>query len=505
MSRPNSTGLVNASEIVLEQNDGGNIRNEQGNATNRPSSGRMQRAGVVIGEARGVCCFTLRNCCDLEARAKHKRRVLFHRLSPMSFWFAMLILAVAVIIGLFVKRLDVYDLQASLDSSLQYASELNEKSINFRDFLYWITYFTWSGRWYVQAVLNFTRGRTIGLSINYVMWSFLAAICQLMGFIVAKYNKRTIGTFDSRSAEVDNKMLVYGANLVFSILVVMYQCWKYDGWHNQTPSALVRGTIALAITFTAFYVIVNDALINDDVGSQVAIGRWIYACEIFSIFCSIVCFIPQILQHRYYKVFIGLDIFHLLFQLLGAISLFLLIIIDTLIASGFNVSQENLNQFQTVVSVEIRQIVQSILIAIMVFIIYIQLCYYWKMPTIEQIRSKVNVSDQVSVLDPAIPVNAGDSSSQGVSSNIASIPIAVPVVSNSNGRPPSVRMAMPAPRTAVEIAAAEDVAHSAARLQGWTCPVCTYANAGVQLYCLLCETPFADIVHQLPSAPISEV
>jgi len=561
--------------------------------TARPRSGRMERMGEVFSaaneqlrevasEAKGDCCFTCLNCFSLEERAKHKRKLIFHRTSPLSFWFALLVLIVGAMVGLFVKRIkangtSLSNIKNTVADSVNDAEGFNEKTINYNDFLYWMTYFCWSGRWYVQAMLNFTRGRTLGLSVNYVMWSLLASTCHLLSVLVAQFNGRTIASFDNREAEVDVKIQIYAYNGVISIALVLLQCWRYDGWNNQKPSALVRGTFILALVFTIFYMVINMAMLKDSDSSSMAIDRWVYATEILSIICSVVCFVPQFNLHRFYKVVIGVDICHLVLQLLGALSLFCLIFISILRENNFEFS--NFATFREVINVEIRQIVQSVLIIFAVATLFAQFCFYWQLPTLSDVEKKANVPSRNAPIQhhiytererrasigadprsrsamenatqdqriarghpstvvrvggprPTVPVpreSTGDASGNAEAERIARAHAPAgghvgadprsrtqgqgqqhtlrPGASGANGRPVSLirRAPISAPESQEEIEAARLVAQSAAALPGWNCPVCTYANAGVQLYCLLCETPFEDVVDQIQASPRTPV
>jgi len=519
------------------------------------------QAAAVVTEAKGDCCFTCLNCCSLEERANHQRKLIFHRTSPLSFWFALLVLCVGAIVGLFVKRLtasSLANLKDTVKSSVNDASSFNENTINFNDFLYWMTYFCWSGRWYVQALLNFTRGRTIGLSINYVMWALLGETCHLLSVLVAQFDHRSIASFDSRDALIDTKVKIYAWNGVFATLIVALQCWRYDGWNNQTPSALVRGTFLLAVVFTVFYMVINMAMLKDSDSSSMAVDRWVYATEILSIFCSVICFVPQFNLHRYYKVVIGVDIFHLLCQLLGALCLFCLIFISLLKENDFKLG--SFATFREVINVEIRQVVQSLMIVIAVMVLFAQFCFYWEMPTLTDIEKKANVLSRNTPLQHVVYTEnqrrasiGAEQQRQQIQDPLCSSPAGVqaqpqPVVrvggprpsvsprspdagaaavavarrgsigpdprSRTGGqaqqhtaRPTSITRRAPtsAPETAEEIEQARLVAQSAATLPGWTCPVCTYANAGVQLYCLLCETPFEDVVDQIQASPRQQV
>jgi len=548
----------------------------------RPRSGRMERVGdalreaqqqasAIATEAKGDCCFTCLNCCSLEERANHQRKLIFHRTSPLSFWFALLVLCVGAIVGLFVKRLaadGLSNIKDTVKNSVSDASSFNENTINFNDFLYWMTYFCWSGRWYVQALLNFTRGRTIGLSINYVMWAMLGEVCHLLSVLVAQYSNRTIASFDSRDAVIDAKMTIYALNGVFAPMLVALQCWRYDGWNNQTPSALVRGTFILAVVFTVFYMIINMAMLKDTDSSVMAIDRWVYAAEIMSIICSVICFVPQFNLHRYYKVVIGVDILHLLLQLLGALCLFCLIFISLLKENDFQFG--SLSTFREVVTVEIRQVIQSLLIIIAVMVLYTQFCFYWKMPTLADIEKKANVPSRNAPLQHIVyteqerrasigadprsrsamqaeaqrqqeqqrqaqqdPRSRSAMQQQQQQQQQAIIRVGGPRPSSPNdgdavrrvsigsdprgrsqgmaqqhtARPVSVTRRAPttAPESEEEREQARLVAQSAASLPGWKCPVCTYDNAGVQLYCLLCETPFEDVVDQIQASPRQHV
>jgi hypothetical protein len=173
-------------------------------AAARPSSGHYEAVVQQVREAKGDCCYTCTNCCDLEKRANHKRMLIFHRTSALSFWFAMLVLGIAFILGAMIKRANIENPAAWDPSDL---TNLNTQNIDIYDMLYWITFCSWSGRWYIQAILNFTRGRTIGLSVNYVMWSFLAGVCNALAVVVSKATDRSIASFDTRSGPIGTSTL----------------------------------------------------------------------------------------------------------------------------------------------------------------------------------------------------------------------------------------------------------------------------------------------------------
>jgi hypothetical protein len=488
---------------------------DEGGGTERPASFRMAYEQVkhIAAKAEGDCCFTITNCCDHKKRREHRRTAIFHRTSPLSFWFMIIILGVAAIVGAFtphLKKVDIKSGKSNLD--------INENTVDINSALYWLTYFTWSSRWYIQALLNFTRGRTIGLNINYVMWSLIATMSHAFAIGIAIATDRNIASFDRREVEVDTKMLVYIVSALFSTMIVLFQCWSYDGYNSQRPNATVNGTIILAAIFTIIYLIVNLGVIQDDNGASMAITRYMYACEIFSLLCSVVKFIPQILQHRQYGVYIGVDILMVFMEILGALSLFILIFYKTVRQNNFNFSK--FETFRDVINVEIRQLIQCIFIIILGIYLIVQLFYYWSLPTPDEIESRVSAMKtnkglkRPSVGMASVPregqhdhhhrkhthtkhTNEKKYTASTPNSAAGSAATTPGTIIDNDG------FGTPASAAALDQAfgkgpsATSKIGSKAAK---WLCPVCTYKNDSSHVYCAMCETPFDDVMDDVEMA-----
>ena len=387
-----------------------------------------------------------------------------------------------------------------------------------------VSLFYLSFSWYIQAILNFTRGRTIGLNIDYVMWALVSSIAHGLGVCIAASTDRKIASFDSRSVTIDTKMWFYVINNIVSVTIVALQCWRYDGWNSQRPGALVRGVMILSIIFTFMYVVVNMGIIQDARGAEMAITRYIYACEIFALLCSVVKFIPQIYAISVYGIWIGIDIISLLFELIGAVALFFLIILATLQENNFNVT--NSETFRDVINVEIRQIAQSIFIFICISVLYVQLCYYWTMPTVEEMDQKVNERTEKQAGPIRRPSLIGASIPSGVTNrgghhhrhstasngkHIAS-PNSGTVHHHTHASHDPAQTTFKASKgpIAPQLPIGENTSQADmnrafgttglganAPPPKWKCPTCTYENEATNIYCAMCETPLEDVLDQI--------
>ena len=307
---------------------------------------------------------------------------------------------------------------------------------------------------------------------------------------------------------------------------------------------MVCGTTLMALIFTGIYMFVNMDIIGDKNGSTMAISRWIYGCEIFAIFCSIICFIPQFNMSKQFQIVIGVDIIHLFFQLLGACSLFCLIFFVTLQKNDYKV--DSYATFRDVITVEVRQIVQSVFIIIAVLLLFIQLLWYWKMPTPDEIIEKINESKkdlnanarQHRQLHNVTNGGRGGrggrgnasagrggrgtgSSGRGRGSPRTSTVSSPSVASSNNIRtsqpstPPVLNarnLALNNPSGAVAFSANGTPTHSvlpvgsngrrtsiatpgtpgaeahSAAIPRWKCHICTFSNEAGNFFCLMCET-----------------
>lgn len=476
-------------------------------------SSRVLAAQIKTGfrEVENDCCFTFQNCCNLQARANHRRTQIFHRISPLGFWFAIIILLTAIIVGVFTPHLEAINIvegTAGLD--------VNSETIDFKSGLFWLVYFTWSMKWYIQAILNFTRGRTTGLSIDYVMWGLVATISQILAVGVADVNGRTIASFDTRFAVIDDKMYWYHINSLASVMIVLFQCWRYDGWNSQRPGALVRATAILAIIFTCFYVVVNMGIIQDKMGKEMAITRYIYACEIFALSISVFKFVPQIIQNHTYSIWIGVDIMALLFEFIGAFALFVLIFYSTAEESDFNF--ENFDTFKDVVNVEIRQLIQAIIIVFFCFILFAQLIAFWQMPTSAEMEQRVNERTERQagkIHRPSIAMGTGHKHAQEVnkrhtaggdhyhSSHTTRKAASYSAVQTTQPTESKIIQGENTSASDMNAAFGGSSTTAAAPAPKWQCPVCTYTNDSRNIYCAMCETPLEDVLDQLEGGAVA--
>eukprot|EP00605_Chrysophyceae_sp_TOSAG23-4_P000830 GSChrysophyteH1.ASY1.ANO1.920.1 assembled CDS len=230
----------------------------------------------------------------------------------------------------------------------------------------------------------------------------------------------------------------------------------------------------------------------------------------------------------HYGIWIGVDILALLFELIGAVSLCALIL-----WSQIEVSPDP-DTFRDILTVEIRQVVQTVFITLAVLILLVQLVYFWTMPTPEDMDARVNekATKQVggnalrrpSVIaremtaehhkhHPRAPGQAPNGGhlvgspphAAGGQQPTSHTHMSRDINDNSSFAPSTPPLSGPSDGAAGKsksdsfnqkhLDKAFGTISTAA--QKWKCPICTYSNEATNIYCAMCETPFEDVLDSL--------
>lgn len=183
-----------------------------------------------------------------------------------------------------------------------------------------VTYMCWLTCHYPQVILNFTRGSTLGLNIDMEIWALLENM-SFFAYIVGQYERTGDVTYkDSRGS----LMLVTACNGLALVVIIIAQCYYFDGPKLQIASSLPLACLSMLFVLSGVYLVVFLNTVADVEPSKSGdrrdkvIDLWTTILYYVSIASSIIKFAPQIIRNRKYKIFIGVDLISIGLQWLGA-------------------------------------------------------------------------------------------------------------------------------------------------------------------------------------------
>ena len=247
-----------------------------------------------------------------------------HRTTYTSLLFTLCTLALAVVLALFFP-LSTYQNVNSIynDKSKSQKGGLSITPDLPQDICYYLFLVCFMGRYYPQIILNFTRGRTIGLSVDFQLWALMATGCSLLVFIL---NASVIET-SIMASHTGVRDLIFCLNNFIMTCIIILQIWLLDGFELQKPSPLPIGVFFMILLASVVYLVVFLFFgLNDRSDKKNIVAQWLSVVEKAGAVFSVARFIPQIRSNRKYNLYLGLDLGGVILDIFGSAGMVLYVI-----------------------------------------------------------------------------------------------------------------------------------------------------------------------------------
>ena len=253
----------------------------------------------------------------LRAFVEQRRTIVLtlwqHRCTKFSWFFFGFINVASFILGIFLPL-------ATIADPYTVSNEVDDRLLA-RDICYWGYYLNFAFRYVPQIMLNQSRGRSIGFSIDSAVWNIFANTCNLLStFLVVYYLSP-----ESLETHGNDRDVVFSLLIILQCTFLLAQCILLDGYSIQRPSPMPLATSFVFVMLCIVYLIIFTTG-NVKTTTDETMSNWAMVLHFAYICGTIARFYPQIVRNRKYKVFFGYDAAALCMDLTGGCCLVLYVL-----------------------------------------------------------------------------------------------------------------------------------------------------------------------------------
>jgi len=290
--------------------------------------------------------------------------------------------------------------------------------------LWAIAYICWMARYWPQLFLNTSRGRTIGLNMDYLIWSLASTMYALLVEILSESSFSNKKAADWFSTVTSKEQLVFVLHN-FTLVAFLYgQCLWLDGAKLQWPSPFPLGTFVSSIAASAIFFVVFVAIWLRSNSTLSIISPWLDVVQKFAWASSILRFYPQIHGFYKYKIHIGLDLVGVALDGIGGAALALAVILNAPCSSYASSSSGCSNTVTTSVLANLPDVIVGGLTFVLSLTLLFQAAIYSSVPDFHSQKAAFAAAQQAVVTaaasspSPATTVHASRSMYDEIDQNV---------------------------------------------------------------------------------------
>lgn len=384
----------------------------------------------------------------VRARGNLVQPIWMHRFTLLGVIFSFIIALLAFLLGVFVptkispRNTDITNISAAVD----------DYHIS-RDICYYMAYLGWGTRYIPQMILNNSRGRTVGLCIDGLLWNLLGNGCYMLSTII----DLSFIAPQSKMAQSDSentKQAAFGCLIFLLSGLLLVQCLAFDSlkFHGFSPIPLSAVAVVILLSIIFLIVLLSS---NVTISHFDSISAWVQVLKYVYISCSIMKFVPQIRRNIKYKIFLGYDLMNLFLDFCGGACLILYILFSCP-GGAFIRNRNERCVLASMVIDAMPQIVHGSSVCILAITLFVQCVMYTDVSHLSQLGR----SDEIA---PAIIVDVGRVNPGNVENSLSST---LPAYLSPEGM------------------------HT-----NWTCFRCTLVNESQMEFCEVCNFRRTESMH----------
>lgn len=193
----------------------------------------------------------------------------------------------------------------------------------------WLYFFTWSIAFYPQIYQNWTRGTSIGMASDKVLYDILGFVC-LSTFNVSLYFIPSVrgmyqDRYDGSSVSVRLNDVCFSLHALVVTLLLAAQMAYFDGM-RQRPSTFALMAVGFWIVLLTVYLVIT--LVKDERDGPLSLLSWLYFTSFVKIGVTLIKYVPQVLLNAKRKSTVGWNITACIMDLVGGVASALQLILD---------------------------------------------------------------------------------------------------------------------------------------------------------------------------------